>query len=276
MKIAVVTALALSGFAATAAAQDSRESQDGSRPRRSIGYSTSVTGGYAYPGYGTWGGGYGSGYATGTGYGWSPASGWGYGGGCRPGFITGYPGFGAVWAGYRSGWGGYYGGYGYYGRDPWFGMPSAEATVAGPATAPAVDRSPGVAAVREMQEGRRRFHAGDYRGALDSFRSGVVATPDDAVAQAWFAVALMAAGDGRNADKALRAAAAAGLRPGSLSLDGVFRDDKERVRMIVAFAKQGGDGSLAASYALSLAGEPVRLRQLAEKDPVAKQLLPKP
>jgi hypothetical protein len=56
----------------------------------------------------------------------------------------------------------------------------------------------------------------------------------------------------------------------------LFRDDKERVRVIVMLAKVGSEGGLAAAYALSLAGEPVRLKQLAEKDPVARQLLPKP
>jgi hypothetical protein len=36
-----------------------------------------------------------------------------------------------------------------------------------------------------------------------------------------------------------------------------------------------GEGSLAAAYALDRIGEPARLKQLAERDPVARQLLPK-
>jgi tetratricopeptide (TPR) repeat protein len=133
-----------------------------------------------------------------------------------------------------------------------------------------------MASSRELEEGRRRFHAGDYRGAVDSFRSAVAAYPEDPAAQAWFAVGLVALGEGRNADKALRSAAAGGLVSGTLSLEGLFRDDKERVRVIVALAKVVGDGGLAAAYALALSGEPARLKQLAEKDPVARQLLPKP
>jgi hypothetical protein len=243
------------------------------------------TGGY-YPGYGTGSGS--SGYLSGTGY--SGGYGYGYGcgyggawwtGGCRPGFITGYPGFGTIWGGcggyygYGSGYGGYYPGYGE--GDPYYGHPYyGTAAAAGPrsAPAPAVDRTPQGTALREIEEGRRRFRSGDYRAALDSFRSAVVATPDYPVAQAWFAVSLIAAGDGRNADKAIRAAAAGGLSPGALSLDGLFRDEKERVRMIVALAKTGSDGSLAAAYALFLAGEPARLKQMAEKDPGARRLLP--
>jgi hypothetical protein len=104
----------------------------------------------------------------------------------------------------------------------------------------------------------------------------VAAHPGRPAAQAWFAVGLVTLGEGRNADKALRSAVAAGLVPEALTLDGLFRDDKERVRVIVMLAKVGSEGGLAAAYALSLAGEPVRLKQLAEKDPVARQLLPKP
>jgi len=46
--------------------------------------------------------------------------------------------------------------------------------------------------------------------------------------------------------------------------------------MIVAMAKVGTEGGLAAAYLLSLAGEQVRLKQLAEKDSAARLLLPKP
>ena len=45
--------------------------------------------------------------------------------------------------------------------------------------------------------------------------------------------------------------------------------------MIVALARTTGEGSLAAAFALDRIGEPMRLKQLAEKDPVARQLLPK-
>jgi hypothetical protein len=250
------------------------------------------TPGYQRPSYGSSSPGYtygsgSSGYLGGTGYaaGYynSYGGGW-WSGGCRPGFIGGYPGFGTIWGGYGgySGYGSYYGygGYpGYGGDEGYFGRPSyATATAAGPigSSQPGIDRTPQGTSAREIEEGRRRFRGADYRGALDSFRSAVVATPDSAVAQAWFALSLIAVGEGRNADKAIRAAASGGLPAGVLSLDGLFRDEKERVRVIVMLAKVGGEGSLAAAYALSLAGEPVRLKQLAEKDPTARLLLPKP
>jgi len=270
MNIPTLAILALAGLAGPLLAQDS---SDSSRRRTLYGGNS--------PGYG-----WSSGYGSGTGY--NPAAGWGtgtgygggwYGGGCRPGFIVGYPGFGTIWGG-----GGYYGSYGggYYpgswSGDGSFGLPNAAATAAGPLAPPqgAIDRTPQLISLREIEEGRRRFRMGDYRGAVDSFRSAVVATTDSPVAQAWFALSLIALGEGRNADKALRSAVAGGLAPGAVSLEGLFRDDKERVRIIVTLAKVGPDGTLAAAYALSLSGEPVRLQHLAEKDPTARQLLSKP
>ena len=111
---------------------------------------------------------------------------------------------------------------------------------------------------------------------MDSFRAGVAAHTENPLAQAWFAVALAIAGDGKNADKALRAAAAGGVAVDRLTLADGFRDEKERVRVIVALAKTSGEGTIASAFALSLTGEGVRLKQLAEKDAVARQLLPKP
>ena len=52
-------------------------------------------------------------------------------------------------------------------------------------------------------------------------------------------------------------------------------DRARRVRVIVALVRMSGEGSLAAAFALDRIGEPGRLKQLAEKDPVARQLLPK-
>lgn len=271
MKVTVLAILALASLGVPLFAQDTADS---SRRRPNFGGNS--------PGYG-----YGNGYGSGTGY--NPGTSWGYGGGyggsgygggCRPGFVVGYPGFGTIWAG-GCGYYGYYGG-GYYpgswGGDGYYGRPSVTATAAGPVPPPqgGIDRTPQLTSLHEIEEGRRRFRMGDYRGAVDSFRSAVVATTDSPVAQAWFAVSLIALGEGRNADKALRSAVAGGVAPGAVSLDGLFRDDKERVRIIVSLAKVGADGSLAAAYALSLSGEPVRLKQLAEKDPAARLLLPKP
>ncbi|MBV8881794.1 MAG: hypothetical protein JO332_17685 [Planctomycetaceae bacterium] len=216
-----------------------------------------------------------------TGYAWSPGSPgfggpalYGWGGPCRPGFVAGYPGVGLFWGGY-CGRGA--GGYGPWNGDGYFSRPFASATAAGPVlTSPPLDRTPQGAASRELEEGRRRFREGDYAGAVDAFRSAVVASTENPALQAWFAVSLIAVGDGRNADKALRSAAASGLSVGAVAPAGLFRDDKERVRMIVALAKVGSEGGLAAAYVLSLAGEPARLKQLAEKDATARRLLPNP
>ena len=131
------------------------------------------------------------------------------------------------------------------------------------------------AALDAHRSWRRRLKAGDYRGAVDDFRSAVAAHTDSPLAQAWFAVALSIAGDGKNADKALRAAAASDVPSERISLADGFRDERERVRVIVALARVTGEGSLAAAFALDRIGEPARLKQLADKDPAARQLLPK-
>ncbi|HUR38132.1 MAG TPA: hypothetical protein VM222_01510 [Planctomycetota bacterium] len=258
MKTIAAVTLALASLSGLAQAQD----RQGPAPRR-----------YGNPGYGNsgtapWGGGVGSGYGTGTGYAYSPASGYFWGSNCHRPY---YP-----FCGYGYGYGGSYGGSPGYGGEEWLRGSPADAASAAGAPAPAAPRSPEAASAREEEEGRRRFRSGDYRAALDAFRAAVAAHPGRPAAQAWFAVGLVTLGEGRNADKALRSAAAAGLVPGALSLDGLFRDDKERVRVIVMLAKVESEGGLAAAYALALAGEPVRLKQLAEKDPVARQLLPKP
>jgi hypothetical protein len=272
MKITMLAVLAVAGFSAPILGQDVSDSSQRRTPPRGEG-----------PGYG-WGNGS-SGYGSGTGYNSGYGSGYGGGwpvGGSHPGFIFGYPGFGTIWGGL----GGYYGyGYGYgpggyypgsWGGDGYYGRHHLATTAAGPLSGPQPAPDAQGISLREIEEGRRRFRMGDYRGAVDSFRSAVVATTDSPVAQAWFAVSLIAAGEGHNADKALRSAALSGLSPGSVSLEGLFRDDKEKVRLIVALAKVGTEGSLAAAFALSLAGEPVRLKQLAEKDSAARLLLPKP
>jgi hypothetical protein len=224
---------------------------------------------------------YSSGYGYGYSYGGYSYGGYGYGG-------YGY-GFGGSSYGYYSDglssyysgptyadpyFGGYYPGYRY--RGAW-GRPYASTEVAGPAprSGPVADRVAEFTAARELEEGRRRLKTGDYRAAVDDFRSAVAATPESPLAQAWFAVALVIAGEGKNADKALRAAAAAGLPSDKISLSDAFHDEKERVRVIVALAKTTGEGSLAAAFALDRMGEPARLKQLAEKDPAARQLLPK-
>jgi len=237
-------------------AQSVESSSELQNPRRSR-WTWSGWGGYGFGGYATGYSGFGYGY--GTGYSWGPAGGdyFGYSGGS----LYGGPG--------------YYGGYGL--RGGYFGRPIASADAAGPLTrtGPVSDRKAEFTSAREIDAGRASLKAGDYRGAVDQFRSAVAAHTENPVAQAWFAVALAIAGDAKNADKALRAAAAAGFPLDHVALADAFRDEKERVRVIVTLAKGSGDGSLAVAFALSQAGEGAMLKKLAEKDPVAKNLLPK-
>lgn len=278
MKKILLSAVLVAALAAVAEAQVtidySRQNRNSSlRIRYSSGYGY----GYGY-GYGGYYAGFGGSYtAYGAGYNsyFGP-------GGLNYGF---YPGYGYPTTGgpsiYSYGspysYTGGYGGVGYYPRAG-FGRPSASADAAGPVarTGPVADRIPEFMAAREIEEGRRRLRMGDYRGAVDQFRAAVAAQTDNALAQAWFAVGLAITGDGRNADKALRAAVAGGVAAEKMGLADGFHDDRERAKVTAALSRMGGDGSLAAAFALSLSGDPGKLKQLAEKDPAARRLLPKP
>ena len=210
----------------------------------------------------------------------------GWGGTGTSGFTTGYTGYGYGYGYYGGpvgvdyygyGAGSLYGGAGYY-RSYGFRRPIASADAAGPGvrSGPVADRLAEFASAREIEAGRASLKSGDYRGAVDQFRSAVAAHTENPLAQAWFAVALAITGDVKNADKALRAAAAAGFPLDRVTLADAFHDEKERVKVIVALAKASGDGSLAVAFALSQAGEGAVLKKLSDKDPVAKSLLPKP
>lgn len=125
---------------------------------------------------------------------------------------------------------------------------------------------------RQIGEGRKRFKAADYRGALDAFRAAVIADTEDGAAQAHFALGLILVGDGRNSDKALRSAVGAGFA-GPLDTKGMCKDEKETLRVVEVLGKVTGDGELAAAWALFTLGEPASLRRLAAKDEVARKLL---
>lgn len=137
---------------------------------------------------------------------------------------------------------------------------------------PVTERGSEFASAREIEEGKRRFRAADYRGAVDEFRAAVTAHTENPLAQAYFGLALAVAGDHKNADKALRGAAEH-VGTGKIDFKAMFRDDKERSRVQGALSK-APDGSLGAAWALSLLGEPDRLKKLAEKDVAARNLSP--
>ena len=248
--------------------------------------------GYGYSGYGT---GYSS--YSGTGYGY------GFGSGCGCGFGSGYgySGFGSSTFGSGFGLGdfdlgplsigsaGLFSGVGYagglYGSPmggmvrgfayPPYGYAAPTRAMLPPPqfTLPASpDRLAEAASAREVENGLKHFKAGDYRGAVDAFRLAVVAHTENPLAQAYFALGLIVIGEGKNADKALRLATERGTFE-KIDLRSMFKDVKERDRVLGVLGRISGDGLLTAAWAQSLATDPDRLKELAQKDPVAKTLL---
>lgn len=272
------TVLAASLVTLMAVAAEAQVTLTYSRQNRNSSFTVTVSGG-SYSSYG-YGYGYGYGYLGGGG-----SYGPGFVGTVGGGTLTfgtqhilpyggGYGGYGLYSSGYYSGYGSDAGLYPYgygippYGRTP---RPIADYSPAPPLRPGGVaDRSHEHVAAKEIEEGRRRFRWGDYRGALDEFRTAVSADPASGLAHLYFAAALAVAGDGKNADKALRAGLDKGAA-GKATLE--FRDEKERQRISALLGKASGEGTLAAAFALSLAGDAERLKKLAEKDPGAKKLL---
>jgi hypothetical protein len=79
-------------------------------------------------------------------------------------------------------------------------------------------------------------------------------------------------GDGKNADKALRAAVGLGFSE-RFDFAALFKDEKEMARVKGLISGISGDGLLPAAWAEFLGGVPDRLQRLAEKDLVARKLL---
>lgn len=245
------------------------------RRTRNSSLSVTFSGGY-YSAYGYGGyGGYGFGYTGGAFSYYAAGSGVPVNGMPMNAPYPLYPPEGTFYSGYGLySYGnptGLYGGAAY--RSP-YGRPPVGDYWPGPARSGGVaDRMHELASSKEIEVGRLRFKAGDYKGAVDEFRSAVVADTASAAAQAHFAVALIVTGDGKNADKALRAAA--DRAPfGKVDFSDLFAGEKERTRVMAALGKVSGDGAFAAAYALSVMGDGERLKKLAEKDPAAKKLLP--
>lgn len=121
-------------------------------------------------------------------------------------------------------------------------------------------------------DGLRRIKEADYRGAVDSFRTAVIESEGSVRATAHFALGLILMGDGRNADKALRAAVELGALE-KIEVASLFKDEKEATRVKKCLGAMNADGLLAAAWVESQAGLPERLVRLSEKDPVARRLL---
>jgi hypothetical protein len=204
------------------------------------------------------------------GYGGASFTGIGYGG-ASYGYSSGVFGYGS----YRSAVapGVVAGMYHPYGGGTYFGYPGY--TYYSGAARPIMDYSPAPPPRTGenlnsalLDQGRKRVRYGDYRGAVDDIRAAVVGDPAGGVSEAWFAVALVLAGDARNADKAMRAALGHGFKG---RLDVQLRDRRETQRVTGALAKLAGE---SAAYTLSLLGQDEKLAALAEKDASLKPLLP--
>jgi tetratricopeptide (TPR) repeat protein len=127
-------------------------------------------------------------------------------------------------------------------------------------------------------EGRARWRAGDTAGALESFKKAVSADLKYGPAQLHMALALVAAGDSRNADKAVRSALDI-LRGAdeisALKLEELFRTPKDRTRFEAKLAVGAdGTGSLALALAHHLLGRKAKAAALlgALTDPAAARL----
>ena len=161
------------------------------------------------------------------------------------GAYGGYGGFGDSFAYSSAGFGdSFYSGYGLYSygtppglyggrpyRSPYSMPPVADYTPMAPRGPGVSDRMNEYASSKEIEVGRIRFKMGDYKGAVDDFRSAVVADTSSAAAQAYFAVALAVMGDYKNADKALRAAA--DRAPfGKVDFSNLFVNEKELASVV--------------------------------------------
>lgn len=125
---------------------------------------------------------------------------------------------------------------------------------------------------RLRTEGLRRLKSADYGGAVAAFRSAIVESEGNPQLTAFFSLSLILSGDGKNADKALRAAVGAGFRE-RLDLLLLLKDEKEGARVRRAMEGVSGAGLFAAAWVEFLGGAPDRLKRLAETDRVAEQLL---
>lgn len=214
----------------------------------------------------------------GGGYGYGPVYG-GFPGGYRP-VPPPPPG---CWSGLGYGYsiGSSFGGFTYYygpvaapyGGGYGWGYPAAPAPPPAASEPGRAKMSPVLASEKAVEEGRRRLKEGNYRGAVESFREAVTTDLSNTAPQAWFALSLAVTGDYRNADKALRSAAE-GAPIEKIDFRSLFRDGREYERIRTVLAAGPGEGSLAVAWILALDGDPARLKRMAEKDAVARKLLP--
>lgn len=156
------------------------------------------------------------------------------------GYSYGYGGYGygygySGWQGYTN-YGGYYRPYYnpyYYGSRPVYNY--APVYSSSPVSAERVLK---IRMQKDVEEGLKRFHAAEYKRAVESFRAAFLADTDSAVMQLFLGLSLAATGDLRNAEKAFRGAFET-LKPEEAlgaDLPKMFRDTKEEERYLASVA----------------------------------------
>jgi tetratricopeptide (TPR) repeat protein len=202
----------------------------------------------------TWSGGYwGSGYAYGYGT--------GYGYGCRYPVGSSYVYPGSYYRFPRYSYSTlYYGSRAVYNYSP---------------VLPRSEGRKGILSVRkEVEEGLRYFRRGNYAGALASFKRAYLADTGSAPVRFLFGLALVGAGDSRNADKAFTGAledlSPADVRGTDLSsMFGSVRQEEE-------FGKRAVPGSLSAGVVALLLGDEAGAKKILsaqKKNAAARKLL---
>lgn len=168
--------------------------------------------------------------------------------------------------------------YGYYPRGgpqpSWSGWPYNN--TGGRDVAPRVPVTSKAESEAALVEGRALWKAGDYAAALASFKRAVASDLASGSARLYMAIALLAAGDLANADKAV-ASALDHLRgpdeAAGMSLE--FRNPKERAKFEAKLVPaKDGSGSLAVALAQHLSGMKQKAVALLNgmKDPAAGKL----
>ena len=129
-----------------------------------------------------------------------------------------------------------------------------------------------------LSEGRARWKGGDAAGALACFKKAVAEDLTNGAARLLMALALLEAGDLRNADKAVTSAVGIVRHPDELAalrFTELFRNEKERGKFVDKLtAARDGSGSLGVALAQHLLGLKAKAAKTLEgvKDPAAAKL----
>jgi len=158
---------------------------------------------------------------------------------------------------------------GFVWRYPAKRVPEEEKSGSAPPDPGAREQIESTAMDSELAEGRRRWRMADAASGLAAFKQAVVADTRHGPAQAHMALALLATGDGRNADKALKSAAALmdDVVPlASIPLKDCWRDAKELAKFRARLELSANSpGALTAGFALLLLGDRAKAADLLGK-----------